>query len=131
MPERKSADEREAELDEILASLSSGVERIKKKTRRARDSQSFSRKELADSPPQGLNIKQLKKTRMVFMAMAEESLEDSRQPDDEFEELPAKEGKLTKIDRRPVPRAAAAPRARPAAAAPPPSRPHPRPMAGG
>jgi hypothetical protein len=119
MPEKKSADEREAELDSILESLSSGVERIKKKTRRARDSQSFSRKQVADTPPGGFDVKQLKKTRMVFMAMAEESLEDSREPEDE---KPAKEGRLTKLNGHSAPRAAAAP---------PPSRPHPRPMAGG
>lgn len=128
MAVQKTDDARDAELDGVLDALAKGVAQIKKRAELCKQkTQVFSRKELANSPPDGVNVQQLKKTRMVFMAMAEESLEDSRQPDDEVSVRPAKKGELTRIDARRARMSAASPLPRPST----PSSSVPRPMAGG
>jgi len=118
MAVKKSFEEREAELDAVLAQLKSGVQRIQKKAKKRGGTERIPLEAL--TPPDGVNLKRLKKTRMVFMAMAEESLLDSGdelKKDDVEEALAEKAGKLTKLETF---HAAPRVRARPAAAAPPP-----------
>jgi hypothetical protein len=102
---------KEAELDKALAALTAGVDRLKKKAALARELGKYSRKKLEETPPSGFDMRRLKKTRMVFMAMAEESLKDS-QDGEERKVSPSKKGELTKIETRPSARPAPRPQPR-------------------
>jgi hypothetical protein len=94
----KKLDEKEAELDQVLAALADGVDRLKNKVCAAREAPPRGRAPRADTPASGFDVRRLRKTRMVFQAMAEESLEDSRDDD------PPKKGEVVKLPRGPVPR---------------------------